>query len=104
MISRKAMERVIAIKEKLAIPGKEAECAADIENMIEMKQSHLCRAEWGSCCGNICGLVPQINNEIRMLKNILEPLRAEDNRRAASLLEDYIAYLQANYKLWPDHW
>ena len=104
MISKEAMESVIALKEKLASSGKERECIADLENMIEIKQSHLARAEWGSCCGNICGLVPQIDNEIKMLQNTLEALKAEDNRRAGSLLGDYIAYLKQNYKPEPNHW
>ncbi|OIP27421.1 MAG: hypothetical protein CO103_01135 [Chloroflexi bacterium CG_4_9_14_3_um_filter_45_9] len=104
MISKEAMESVIAIKDRLAHQGSEAECIADIENMIEIKQSHLARAEWGSCCGNICNLVSQIDNEIGMLQNILEALSANNNRRAASLLGDYIAYLQENYRPEPDHW
>jgi hypothetical protein len=104
MISKEAMESVMALKEKLASSGKEKECIADLENMIEIKQSHLARAEWGSCCGNICGLVPQIDNEIKMLQNTLEALRAEDNKKAVFLLGDYIAYLKENYKPEPNHW
>ena len=104
MISKEAMESVVAIKDKMAHREKKTECIADIENMIEIKQSHLARAEWSCCCGNICNLVPQIDNEIGMLQNILESLRGEDNNRAASLLEDYIAFLQENYKAEPAHW
>lgn len=104
MISKEAMGSVIAIREKVTDPKKKAECIADIENMIEIKRSHLARAEWGSCCGNICALVPQIDNEIQMLRDILESLRGEDNKRAAPLLEDYIAFLHENYKTEPDHW
>ena len=98
MISKEAMESVIAVKEKIAAPEKKTECIADIENMLEIKQSHLARADWGSCCGNICGLVPQIDSEIGMLENILEVLKGGDNNRAASLLEDYIVFLQKNYQ------
>ena len=104
MISKEAMESVIAIREKVTDPKKKVECIADVENMIEIKQSHLARAEWGSCCGNICSLVPQIDNEIQMLQNILEALRRGDNERATSLLEDYIAFLQQNYEAEPDYW
>ena len=103
MMSKEAMESVLALKEKMADPKKETECIADIENMIEIKQSHLARAEWGSCCGNICNLVPQIDNEIGMLQSILDALRGEDSKGAVSLLEDYIAFLRANYKAEPDH-
>ena len=104
MISKEAMESVMAVKQKIANRAKKAECIADIENMIDIKQSHLYRAERGSCCGSICNLVPQIDNEIQMLQNILEALRGEDSRNVASLLEDYIAFLQENYKAEPDHW
>ena len=104
MISKETMNSVMSLREKIADPGKRAECIADVENMIKMKESHLARAEWGSCCGNICNLVPQIDSELQMLQNILEVLRKGDNTKAASLLEDYIAFLQKNYSPEPDHW
>jgi len=104
MISKETMNSVMSLREKIADPGKRAECIADVENMIKMKESHLARAEWGSCCGNICNLVPQIDSELQMLQNILEVLRNEDSTKAASLLEDYIAFLQKNYSPEPDHW
>ena len=103
MISKEAMESVMSLRGKIADPEKKAECIADVENMITIKQSHLARAEWGSCCGNICNLAPQMDSELQMLQNILEVLR-EDSTRAASLLEDYIAFLQENYRPEPDHW
>ena len=104
MISKETMNSVMSLREKIADPGKRAECIADVENMIKMKESHLARAEWGSCCGNICNLVPQIDSELQMLQNILEVLRNGDSTKAASLLEDYIAFLQKNYSPEPDHW
>ena len=103
MISKEAMESVMSLKEKLANPEKKAECISDVENMIAIKQSHVARADWGSCCGNICNLAPQMDSELQMLQNILEALR-EDSKRAASLLEDYISFLQENYRPEPDHW
>ena len=103
MISKEAMESVMSLRGKIADPEKKAECIADVENMITIKQSHLARAEWGSCCGNICNLAPQMDSELQMLQNILEVLR-EDSTRAASLLEDYIAFLNENYRPEPDHW
>jgi len=99
MISKEAMESVVAIKEKLANPEKKAGCIADIENMIEIKQSHLWRAEWGSsCCGNICALAPQIETEIEILQEILDALKKDDNSKATSLLQDYIPFLEKNYE------
>jgi len=103
MISKEAMESVMSLRGKIADPEKKAECIADVENMITIKQSHLARADWGSCCGNICNLAPQMDSELQMLQKILEALR-EDSTKAASLLEDYIAFLQENYRPEPDHW
>lgn len=104
MISKEAMNSVMSLREKLADPEKRAECIADVENMIKMKESHLARAEWGSCCGNICNLAPQIDSELQMLQNTLEVLRKEDSTKASSLLEDYIAFLQESYRPEPEHW
>ncbi len=101
MISKEAMESVISTKEKLANPEKKAECIADIENMIEIKQSHLYRADWGSCCGNICNLVPQIEAEIEMLQDTLNAMQEGSGDKASSLLENYIAFLEKNYE--PEH-
>jgi len=103
MISKEAMNSVVSLREKIADPEKRAECIADVENMIRSKESHLARADWGTCCGNICNLVPQIESEIQMLQNILEVLREENSTKATFLLEDYIAFLQRNYNPEPDH-
>jgi len=103
MISKEAMESVMSLRGKIADPEKKAECIADLENMITIKQSHLARADWGSCCGNICNLAPQMDSELQMLQKILEVL-TEDSTMAASLLEDYIAFLQENYRPEPNHW
>jgi len=103
MISKETMNSVMSLREKIADPGKRAECIADVENMIKMKESHLARADWGTCCGNICNLVPQIESELQMLQNTLDVLREEDSTKAASLLEDYIAFLKKNYNPEPDH-
>lgn len=104
MISKETMTSVMSLREKMADPGKKAECIAEVENMIKMKESHLARAEWGSCCGNIRNLASQIDSELQMLQNTLEVLRNEDSTKAASLLEDYIAFLQKNYSPEPEHW
>ena len=85
MISKEAMHSVMSLREKIADPKKGAECIADVENMIKMKESHLARAEWGSCCGNICNLASQIDSELQMLQNTLEVLRKGDSTKASSL-------------------
>jgi hypothetical protein len=104
IISKEAVHSAMSLKKKIANPEKRAECIADVENMIKIKESHIARAELASCCGNICNLVPQIESELQMLQNILEVLRNGDSTKAPSLLEDYIAFLQENYSPQPDHW
>jgi hypothetical protein len=104
MISKETMQSVMSLRDKMADPKKKAECIADVENMITMKESHLARAEWGSCCGNIRNLVPQIDSELRLLQNILETLNSKDGKKASPLLEDYIALLQKSYTPEPEHW
>jgi hypothetical protein len=104
MISKETMDSVVSLREKIGDPKKKAECIAELENMIKMKESHLARAEWGSCCGNIRNLAPQIDTELQMLQNTLEVLKEGDNTKAASLLEDYIAFLHKNYTPEPEHW
>jgi hypothetical protein len=104
MISKETMNSVMSLREKMADPKNRAECIAEVENMIEMKESHLARADWGACCGNIGNLTPQIESELQMLQNTLEALKEEDNTKAVSLLEDYIAFLHDNYTPEPEHW
>mgnify|MGYP001124777977 CR=1 FL=1 len=105
MISKEAIESVIATKEKLANSEKKAECIADTENVIRTKQSHLLRAEWGSCCGDICGLVPQLETEIGILQEALDAMKGNDSRKAAGLLQDYLAFLEKNYEAeHPNRW
>jgi hypothetical protein len=104
MISKETMNSVMSLREKMGDPKKKAECVAEVENMIKMKESHLARADWGSCCGNICNLVPQIDTELQMLQHTLEVLKEGDSTKAASLLEDYIAFLHKNYTPEPEHW
>jgi hypothetical protein len=94
----------MSLRENMADPKKGSQCIADVENMIEMKESHLARAEWGSCCGNIRNLVPQIDSELRLLQNILETLKSKDGKKAGPLLDDYIALLKKSYTPEPEHW
>jgi hypothetical protein len=104
MISREAIQGVMSLREKITHPEKRAECIGDVENMIRLKESHLARAEWGSCCGNICNLVPQIEAELQMLQSILGILGKGDSMKAGSLLEEYLAFLQKHYRPEPDNW
>jgi len=103
MISKESMNSVMSLRKKMADTGKKADCIADLEDMIQTKESHLARADWGTCCGDICNLVPQIESEIQILRNILEVLKNGDSTKAVSLAEDYISFLQKNYSPEPDH-
>ncbi len=103
IISKETMNSVMSLRDKIADPGKSPECIADVEDMIKMKESHMARADWGTCCGDICCLVPQIESEIQMLQSILEALKNEDSTKAASLLEDYTSFLQKYYSPEPQH-
>jgi hypothetical protein len=104
IISKEAMHSVMSLREKISDTEKKAECLSELENMIKIKESHLARADWCSCCDNICSLAPQIDSELQMLQNTLEILRKGDSTKASSLLEDYIALLQKNYTPEPEHW
>jgi len=99
IISRETVESVMATRQKMANPAKKAECIADIEKMIEIKESHLWRAEWPSCCTNICGLATQIESELGMLQDTLNAMKEGDDGKAASLLEDYLNFMEKNYEL-----
>jgi hypothetical protein len=104
MISKETMDSVISLRVQMADPKKKAECIADLENMIKMKEAHLARAEWSSCCGNMRNLAPQIDSELRLLQSILEALKSKDGKKASPLLDDYIALLKKSYTPEPEHW
>jgi len=98
MVSKEAMEEAMEVKRKLADPEKREECLGDIEHMIEMKQSHLWRAELGSCAGGLCCITGQIEVESGILQDAMEALKNGDGGKAASLLGDYIAFLEKYYE------
>jgi len=98
MVSKAAMEEAMEVKRKLADPEKREECLGDIEHMIEVKQSHLWRAELGSCAGGLCCITGQIEVESGILQDAVEALKNSDGGKAASLLGDYIAFLGKYYE------
>ena len=98
MVSKEAMEEAMGVERKLADPEKRDECLGDIEHMIEVKQSHLWRAELGSCAGGLCCITGQIEIESSILQDAAEALKSGDDGKAASLLEDYIAFLKEHYE------
>jgi hypothetical protein len=99
MIDKRSIrEDINALKQKLASPSKKAECVTDIEKIIDMKQSHLWRADLGSCSGNICNISPQIEIEMGILQDAVEAIKGDDNSKAVSLLENYVAFIEENYE------
>ncbi len=106
MIDKKEVrETIAAIKEKLASPSKKADCIADIEKMIGIKQSHVWRADLGSCYGNVCNISSQIEIEIGILNEALDTVREGDNSKAASLLESFLAFVEEHYdNEHPNYW
>lgn len=98
MVSKEVMEKAMRVERKLADPEKREESLADIEHMIEVKQSHLWRAELGSCAGGLCCITGQIEIESGILQDAVEALKSNDDGKAASLLEDYIAFLKEHYE------
>lgn len=89
---------IAAIKEKLANPERKAECITDIQKLIDMKQSHLWRADAGSCSGNICSLSGSLlETELATLQHALDAVKENDSNKAAALLEDYLAFVEKNY-------
>lgn len=103
-LSKETLNNVMALRETMAEPRNRAECVAEVEKMIKMKEAHLARADWGACCGNIRNLSPQIETELQMLQNILQILEADESVKAVSLIDEYIAYLHKNYTPEPERW
>jgi len=103
-ISKETMNGVISLREKTADPKNKAQCIAEVENMIKMKESHLARADWGACCGNIRNLSPQLESELEMLQKTLGALKEGNSTKAGSLLDDYISFLHKSYTPEPEHW
>jgi len=100
-IDKEGTRRTInAIKEKVANPEKRIECAAEIEKLIDIKQSHIWRVDGvAACCGNdICGLAYLFEAEIGILQGALSAVKDGDNNKACTVLEDYLAFIEEHYE------
>jgi len=104
IIGRETMDRLMSFSASMADPNKKAGCIADLEDLIVMKESHLARAEWGSCCGNVAHLAAQIDTELTMLRAVLGSLMSGDSAKASSMFDDYIALVRRNYQPEQDRW
>lgn len=99
VISRDDMQSVIAAKNKLCDPEKKSQCIAEIERIMDVKQAHLWRADSLSpCCGGaMCNLAAQFQAEIEILGDVLNALKGGHVSKAATLLEEYLAFLEKSY-------
>ena len=98
MIDKEGVRKDIrAIEEKLTSLSKKMECIADIEKIIDMKESHVWRADAGSCRGNVCDISSQIEIEIGILQDAVGSIKEGNNKRAVASLEDYVAFIEKYY-------
>jgi hypothetical protein len=98
MIDKEGVRKDIrAIKEKLTSPSKKMECIAAIEKTIDTKESHIWRADAGSCIGNVCNISSQIEIEIGILRDAVGAIKEGDNKRAVASLENYVAFIEKYY-------
>ncbi len=86
-----------ATKEKLANPQTKEECLADIKKLVDIKQSHMWRSDMGSCVGNLCNISSLIDMEIGILESAIKAIHNGDNGKAATLLDEYIAFVNKYY-------
>ena len=86
------------IKDKLANQETKAEGIADVEKLIDMKQVHVWRADAGSCIGNACNISALVEFEIDILQNVLDAVKQDNNDKAATLLDDYLTFVDKHYE------
>lgn len=98
MMDKDDVERAItATKERLVGPEAREQCVSDIQKLIDIKQSHMWRAEYGSCVGNLCNISSLVEMEIGILQNVIDAIKAGDGGKAAALLDEYVAFIDVHY-------
>ncbi len=98
MIDKGDVEAAIAAaKEKLANPRTKEECIADIKKLVDIKQSHMWRSDYGSCVGGLCNISSLIDIEIGILEGAIEAIESGDNNKATNLLDSYVAFVNEHY-------
>jgi hypothetical protein len=90
------VDSIKATRQKLADPAKTQEAIADIQKMIEIKQTLLWRADAGTCCGSLCNIASFLAREISVLENALNALGKGDRNEAIRSLEEYQQILESN--------
>jgi hypothetical protein len=94
IISKEQVEGLIG---KLAAPARFDESKAELEKMLEIKSKLLWRAADGMqpCCGGTFGEISTcLESEVQIIQEALAALDKQDTAKAASLLRDYIKYLE----------
>lgn len=92
-------ERVKAIRKKLTDPVKAEEARADIQKILEVKQTLLWRADAGTCCGSICNIATALAHEITILENALDAAVNGDKMDAVWALKEYEQLLESGSEL-----
>ena len=98
MMDKEDVERAMAAtKDRLGDPEAREECIADIQKLIQMKESHMWRADQGSCVGNLCNISSLVDMEIDILKKAIDAMTRGDGGGAAALLDEYVAFVDKHY-------
>ena len=89
-------DSVKATRQKLEDSGKIQDAVNDVKKMLEIKQTLLWRAEYGTCCGSLCNITSFLVRETAILEKALVALEQNDKSEAARLLKEYENILEAS--------
>lgn len=98
MIDKEDVRQMVALtKRKLAAADLQEECVAGLQKLVDIKQSHMWRADHGSCVGNLCNISSLVDMEIKILQQTIEAVRAGYGHRASELLDSYLSFIDMHY-------
>jgi len=98
MIDKDDVRQMVALtKRKLAAADSKNECVAELQKLVDIKKSHMWRAEYGSCVGNLCNISSLVDMEITILQQTIEAVRGGDGRKASELLDSYLSFIDTHY-------
>ena len=87
-------EQLKALRDKLDNPEQRQQCLEEIRRMVEIKQTLLWRADAAqACCG--WATVVRFTHEVQLLEAVLDAFQEQQIEKAATLLEDYRAYIDS---------
>ncbi len=86
-------EKVEALKEDLAGSRDVSRCREELVRILEIKEALLWRAEAGACCAGST-LPGLLFGQVQLLESILQALEEGEDRKAASLLEDFASEVE----------